>query len=384
MSIEEQAVKPKNIIFVTGTRADYGKVEPLATAATLIGHNVHLFVTGMHMMKKYGLTKLEIHRNKNFEVTEFINQRDGDSMDVIFAKTVLGFSDFIKEMEPDLVLVHGDRIEAFACATVCATNYIKCIHVEGGEVSGTIDEIFRHCITKLSWAHLVSSFSAKRRVQRLGESEDRIFLIGSPELDIHNQDSGVSIQEVRKYYEIKWEDYGICIFHPVTSERDTILAQASSLFDALKQTQKKFVVILPNNDPGSEDIFGVLRELCLQQFRVLPSMRFNYFSELLKNSKIIVGNSSMGVREAPFLGVPSLDVGTRQTDRTTAPSVKRMKAGDIDGIVRTINCEWGRRYEKNTEFGSGSARENFLSLLSNEKFWQIEMQKRFSEILNDE
>ena len=105
-------------------------------------------------------TKIEVKRLPHAIVHEFVNQRPGDPQDVILAKTMLGFSDFIVEEKPDLVLIHGDRVEALACALVCATNYVKCAHIEGGEVSGTIDEILRHCNSKLAYCHFVSSKTA--------------------------------------------------------------------------------------------------------------------------------------------------------------------------------------------------------------------------------
>ena len=101
------------------------------------------------------------------------------------------------------------------------------------------------------------------------------------------------------------KDYGICIFHPVTSEIEEIREQANDLFSALSDSKKYFVVILPNNDPGSYEIKNVINKLDKVYFRVIPSMRFNYFSELMKNTAVFIGNSSAGVREAPFLGIPS-------------------------------------------------------------------------------
>ncbi|MGV6838814.1 MAG: UDP-N-acetylglucosamine 2-epimerase, partial [Planktomarina sp.] len=112
---------PRSIHFVTGTRADFGKLEPLALAALKAGFEVHFFITGMHMLERYGLTKLEVLRMNGVQFHEFLNQRDGDPQDIIMAKTVLGFSDHLAEYSPDLVVVHGDRIEAIACALTCAT-----------------------------------------------------------------------------------------------------------------------------------------------------------------------------------------------------------------------------------------------------------------------
>ena len=370
----------QRLLFVTGTRADFGKIEPLAQAAIQNGFDVSFFVTGMHMMESYGLTKIEVNRLPGATVHEFVNQRPGDPQDVILAKTILGFSDFIVEDKPDLVLIHGDRVEALACALVCATNYVKCAHIEGGEVSGTIDEILRHCNSKLAYCHFVSSKTAGRRVQTLGESADSIHVIGSPELDIHEQPSGFMLQDVLDHYEISQSNYGICILHPVTSESDSMGQQAADLFRALTQSDKYFVVIKPNNDPGSEGILSVINTLPEAQFKVIPSMRFGRFSELLRNAACILGNSSSGVREAPFLGIPSLDVGSRQTDRAFSASIAKLAAEDTQGILDFIATNWQKRHERQAEFGDGNATQRFVDLLKTEAFWQRSMQKQFHDI----
>lgn len=330
------------------------------------------------MLNRYGLTKHEVHRSFG-DVTEYLNQREGDSLDTILCKTISGFSDYILAEKPDLVVVHGDRIEAFACSISSATNYVRCVHVEGGEVSGTIDEIFRHCNTKLCTAHLVSSTTAKARVESLGEEPERIFNIGSPELDIHLEDSGISLADVKTRYEIPFSDYGVCIFHPVTSELETMYYQAKNLFDSLTDSSRHFVVIMPNNDPGSEDIFKVLGNLAADHFRTLPSMRFSHFSELLKNASAIVGNSSTGVREAPFLGVPSLNVGTRQMNRSAAASVFNAAADDNGTIQEFLRSTWGMRFKTQDDFGSGSAREKFAKLLNDKVLFNLPHQKVFSD-----
>lgn len=367
------------MLFVTGTRADYGKLEGLALAAAAAGHKVAFFVTGMHMLERYGLTKTEVHRRSEFEVIEFVNQRAGDPQDIILAKTLIGFSDVVQEYTPDFVVLHGDRIEAFACASVCATNEVVSVHIEGGEVSGTIDEIFRHCNTKLSNFHLVSSEAAANRVRRLGEHPSNVKVIGSPELDFHNQPTGVSLAEVRERYKIDMSEYGICVLHPVTSEKKNARRQAEAVFAALEDSSHKFVVIQPNNDPGSEAIFDVISSLPKDKFRVLPSMRFSYFSELLRSASIIIGNSSLGVREAPFLGVPSVDIGSRQSNRSTALSVFHCGYYDYSDIVNLINSYWGVRFERSYEFGTGNAVNNFLALIRDRTFDLPTIQKYFVE-----
>lgn len=371
-------ISGKRLLFVTGTRADYGKLEPLAYAAQRVGFQITFFVTGMHMMRRYGETRHEVKRFADADFFEYVNQREGDSLDFILSKTILGFSDFLHEHRPDLVVIHGDRVEALGASIVCAMSYIPSAHIEGGEVSGTIDESIRHCNTKLCATHFVSSEMARQRVLALGEAEDRVFNIGSPELDTHMRPSGVTIDEVRRHYGIPFDEYGIAIFHPVTSELGTIKKQAQALFDNLSKLGRCFVVIAPNNDPGTDEIFSVLDKLPSDRFRVIPSMRFNYFSELMKNASILIGNSSAGVREAPFLGLASIDIGTRQNRRAQAASVLSCSAWEAERLHDYVEVHWGKRYVPDSSFGSGLASDNFVRVISSPSFWNIPMQKEFS------
>ncbi len=374
----ESAVTGKRLLFVTGTRADYGKLEPLAVAAQQAGFVISFFITGMHMMRRYGETRLEVKRFPNAEFFEFVNQREGDAQEFILSKTLLGFSDFVHEHRPDLVVIHGDRVEALAASIVCAMKYIPSAHIEGGEVSGTIDESIRHCNTKLCATHFVSSEAARARVLALGESPESVYNIGSPELDTHARPSGVSIEEVKARYAIPFDDYGIVIFHPVTSEADTMGAQARALFERLVASGKHFVVILPNNDPGTESIMEVLDTLPAERFRLIPSMRFNYFSELMKHAAVLVGNSSAGVREAPFLGLPSLDVGTRQNQRASALSIVASAAQDADRIDLFLQTQWGQRHPADDSFGAGNTAAQFVAVLQTAAYWNRPIQKQFA------
>ncbi|MYH56961.1 MAG: UDP-N-acetylglucosamine 2-epimerase (hydrolyzing) [Boseongicola sp. SB0675_bin_26] len=368
----------RSILFVTGTRADFGKLEPLVVAAREEGFFVSMFVTGMHMLERYGMTKVEVHRVPKVTVHEFLNQRPGDPLDTILSKTVVGLSDHCFEHRPDLVVFHGDRVEALACALVCATNYIRSAHIEGGELSGTIDESFRHCNSKLAHHHFVSSQEAARRVMALGEPKTSVHVIGSPELDLHSRPSGVTLAEVRKRYQIPYDEFGICVLHPVTSEADTIGGQARCLFGRLVASGRNFVVIAPNNDPGSDQIRAEIDALPPDRFRTLPSMRFSHFSELMKNAACMVGNSSAGVREAPFLGIPSLDFGTRQKSRARSDSVVHV-AADGASIDRFLRERWGRRHDRDGAFGDGRAASRFVAILKQDGFWRSPLQKAFSD-----
>jgi UDP-N-acetylglucosamine 2-epimerase (hydrolysing) len=169
------------------------------------------------------------------------------------------------------------------------------------------------------------------------------------------------------------------IFHPVTSEVDTIGAQAKSLFASLVASGRHFVVIAPNNDPGTDEIFAVIEGLPKERFRLIPSMRFNYFSELMKNAAVMVGNSSAGVREAPFLGLPSLDVGTRQNTRGVAKSISSASATDRQAVSAFLCNAWAQRCAGSNDFGGGDAARRFVEILQSKDYWTLPAQKVFIE-----
>ena len=207
MEDREKQMKNKKLVFLTGTRADYGKIKSLIQEVEgLDGFEPYIFATGMHMLAKYGSTYKEILKDGYQNIYTYINQSGKESMDIILSNTILGFGNYIAEIKPDAIIVHGDRLEALAGAIVGAFNNIKVFHIEGGEVSGTIDESIRHAITKFAHYHLVSNEKAKRRIMQLGEAEENIYVFGSPDIDVMLSDMLPDIDEVRRYYEIPYEE----------------------------------------------------------------------------------------------------------------------------------------------------------------------------------
>ena len=372
---------PKKIVFVTGTRADFGKLKSLMQIIQDdVNFELHVFVTGMHMLAKYGYTCEEVENAKFKNIHKFINQNVSDGMDHVLAKSILGLSDYVREINPDMIVVHGDRVEALAGATVGALNNVLTGHIEGGEVSGTIDELIRHAVTKLSHAHFVTNQQAELRLLQLGERGDVTHIIGSPDIDVMNSDSLPSLADVKNRYEINFEDYGVLIFHPVTTELDSLQTHIDVLIKALINSKKNFVVIYPNNDHGSEIIFNAYEQLANNiNFRVFPSMRFEHFLQLLKNAKFMIGNSSAGVREAPHFGVPTVNLGSRQNNRVSLPSIINIDF-DLDSIGQAIQDLEMQSYEKAKIFGDGNSAEKFYKILSNKKFWTIAKQKFFVDL----
>jgi UDP-N-acetylglucosamine 2-epimerase (hydrolysing) len=371
----------KKIVFVTGTRADFGKLKSLMNIIQSDSQfELHVFVTGMHMLAKYGYTCEEVEKANFTNIYKFINQNVSDGMDHILAKSILGLSDYVREINPDMIIVHGDRVEALAGATVGALNNVLTGHIEGGEVSGTIDELIRHAVTKLSHAHFVANNEAQKRLLQLGEKSEATYIIGSPDIDVMNSNSLPSLADVKKRYEIDYENYGVVIFHPVTTELEDLKTHIQVLVDALMQSNKNYVVIYPNNDNGSEIIFDAFdRMVGHANFRIFPSMRFEHFLQLLKNADFMIGNSSAGVREAPHFGVPTINLGTRQNNRVSLPSIINVdfNLASVSQAILNVNKS---KHAQTTIFGDGNSAEKFYAILNEKEFWDISKQKFFVDL----
>lgn len=371
----------KKILFITGTRADFGKIKSLMTAMEQSDNfDLHILVTGMHMMKRYGSTYLEVKKEGYENLYLTANQNEAEPMGSVFGNTVTIITRLVNSISPDLIVVHGDRLEALAGATVGALSHIRVCHIEGGELSGTIDDSIRHSVSKLSHIHMVANEEAKNRLLQLGENEKTIFVIGSPDLDVMNSKNLPTLMEAKDHYDIKFDNYAVVMFHPVTSEENEIKKYTQNLFRALDKSDKNYVVVYPNNDTGSVRILSVIADYeDNPKFRCFPSISFEYFLTLLKNADFMIGNSSAGVREAPFYGLPSINIGTRQNARFKGESVIDCGYGEQE-ILDAINKIPTLNVEKSTHFGEGNSTELFMQFVNEESFWQIPVQKVFVDL----
>ena len=369
----------KKIVFLTGTRADFGKIKSLILALELDpDFKPYLFVTGMHLLEQYGYTVIEIERCQFSNIHTFSNHTDEATMDLTLAKTIQGFSEYIKDVQPDLIVVHGDRVEALAGAIVGSLNNILVAHIEGGEVSGTVDELIRHSVSKMSHIHYVSNDLAKQRLLQMGEIEASIKVIGSPDLDIMRSEDLPLIEEVKDYYDIAFNDYAIAMFHPVTTEYNNMATYAENFVGALLADDTNYVVIFPNNDLGSAFILEAYNAFSGNpRFRVFPSIRFEYFLTLLKHAQFIIGNSSAGSREAPYYDVPTINIGTRQANRSTLSHIIHVDYS-VDAIVEGLHKKPSHISDHTPiEFGVGNSAQLFLESVQDPVTWRMNKQKQF-------
>lgn len=372
---------PKKIVFLTGTRADFGKIKSLISIADgSPNFEVHVFVTGMHLQKEYGYTLIEIERCNFKNVHTFENHTHETTMDLTLAKTIEGLSAYCKKVQPDLIIVHGDRVETLAGAIVGSLNNILVAHIEGGELSGTVDELIRHSVSKLSHIHFVSNEEAAKRLVQMGEMETSIFTIGSPDIDIMFSNDLPNIEIVKKYYEIDFEDFAIVLFHPVTTEANEMKHYAENFVAALQNDPHNYVIIYPNNDLGSQFIIDEYLKLKdNKRFRIFPSLRFEYFLTLLKNAQFILGNSSAGIREAPYYGIPIINIGSRQQNRAVNADIVNVDytKESISVALKSIDSHKIQRMD--FTFGDGNSTELFVKAIQNNDIWRINHQKQFRD-----
>ena len=370
----------KRIVFITGTRADYGKIKPLMKVLNDDpDFEVFVFVCGMHLSSVFGATYREVQKDNYENIYIAYGLLATQDTSVNMGNMIMSFAGYVDNVKPDMIVIHGDRVEALSGAIVGAMHNIPVGHIEGGELSGTIDESIRHAISKFAHVHFVCTEEARKRLLQIGEEPERIYVIGSPDIDIMMSNSLPSLQEVKERYEINFCGYGILMYHPVTTEYSRIGEHVRTVIDAVIESRENFVVIFPNNDLGTEVILNEYERLSNnERFRVIPSMRFEYFLTLLKNADFIAGNSSAGIRESGVYGIPAIDIGTRQNGRYSLTSSTNIQHVNEDKHEILNAIAKSKDYCKpSLLFGDGRSVDKFMNVIKTPEFWNIKIQKHF-------
>lgn len=372
----------KKILFVSGTRADWGKIKPLIEKIQKDNNlDYMIYACGMHLLEQFGSTYKEIIKD-GFSNLYLATRYETNKTDINLSHFISDFSEFVSSYKPDMIVIHGDRPEALGGGIVGAFNNILVAHIEGGEKSGTIDDSIRHSVTKLSHIHFVANDEAKARLIQLGEDEKTIFVIGSADIDVMLSDNLPNLDDVKSYYNIEFKDYAIFSFHPVTTEVHSMQYQIENLIQILINSNKNYICIYPNNDLGSDIILNELKKLKTNlKFKLFPSIKFEKFLTLLKYAEFIIGNSSAGIREARVYGTYCINIGSRQNSRVkeNIKYIKTFKSDDMQllDFIKTHNFNIKN---KDNSFSSGNCAGEFLKILNNKKTWKINLQKRFNDL----
>ncbi len=373
-----------NIAFFTASRADYGKLKPVILETRRKKIKYKIFVTGTHLLREYGSTKNQIIKDfgrKNLII--FKNQIFGESHKLIFKNTVKEFTRVLGKNYFDCFFIHGDRIETLAAASVLTFSKIRIAHIEGGELSGTVDEMIRHSVTKLSHIHFVTNIAAKNVLINSGEDKKNIFITGSPDIDLFARNFRPSIEEVKKRYGIKFSEYIISFLHPVTTHSKIETKEKARIyFETLKDIKDINIIhFVPNNDDNSKEILNILQKRInnKKNIRIFKSMRFEFYLTLLENCKFIIGNSSSAIMEAPYFRVPSINIGDRQNNRYGLDYIINASFSK-KSILSSIKKAKKIKIKFNPPFGKNGSAKKIINVLLSKKFSKIKIQKIYKRL----
>ncbi|MEJ8858370.1 UDP-N-acetylglucosamine 2-epimerase [Variovorax robiniae] len=367
--------RPRKILYVTGTRADYGLMA--STLRQIDAHpalDLQVAVTGMHLVPDFGMTVREVEEDGLPIVARIPTQvarRSGEHMAIGLGEAVIGLTGAIQEARPDVVLLIGDRGEMLAGAIAAMHLGIPVVHLHGGERSGTVDESIRHAITKLSHWHLVATEESRERVIRMGERPEHVWVVGAPSLDGLAEQGNEPRAKVLRALEIdEAKAFVMVLFHPVLQEQLDAGAQTRSLAEAIQRAlplgrDMAVVWLEPNADAGSAEILRVLDDLPVRRVKHLPR---RLYVSALRCAEFLIGNSSSGIIEAATFGTPVVNVGHRQRARQRNRNIFDCE-GDAASICKAIQQALKKgRFPPHNFYGDGLSGERIVGLLAHHPF----------------
>ncbi|HWT73647.1 MAG TPA: UDP-N-acetylglucosamine 2-epimerase [Mobilitalea sp.] len=319
----------KTISVLTATRAEYGLLKPILQKLNKAEEfDLRIAVTGMHLSKEHGLTYRDVEQD--FVIDKKIDiLTDSDtprSISKSMGLAMAGFGEYFEELQPDLLLVLGDRYETLAVCTAAVNARIPIAHLYGGETTeGAVDECFRHAITKMSYLHFTSTEEYRRRVIQLGEAPERVFSVGAIGIENILQTELLSKVELEKSIGWKLESpFAVVTFHPVTLEDNKVQEQFNELLKAIDYHHElKYIFTKANADAYGSAINTMIDQFVQNNSNSIEvaSLGTVRYLSALKYCSMVIGNSSSGLIEAPSFHIPTINIGDRQKGRLRADSV---------------------------------------------------------------
>lgn len=383
----------RKICVVTNSRADYSRLKTLLESLKSRDDvKVQLFVIGPHLLTSYGMTVDEIEYD-GFEITYKMHTEIDGRVPVTMAKStgaaLTELANAFYNFKPDIVVVHGDRYETLAAAVAASLMNITVAHIQGGEVSGTIDEHIRHAVTKLSHLHFPSTEAAGRRIIAMGESPEKVFVTGCPASDMLIRMRPMTFDKLKKKIlslatKKEWKkkfskDFFLFVYHPVTTEYDSLEKQFTKALAALKQFPQSLMVLWPNIDAGSERLVQALKKFEREEgarVGIFHNFPLETYAQILNHARVVVGNSSSGIREACYFGTPVVNIGSRQRGREHSNNVIDV-ANDTQAIVAAIKKQLKHgKYEPDYLYGDGHSGARIAEILATVEIGDV--QKRIT------
>jgi len=363
----------RKIAFLTGSRGEWGYIRPIIR---LIDEDpemdYQILATHMQLLPEFGMAVNEIQRD-GFEVHEklymtldgYTNQTMTKSLGLLLIELTTSLT----RLKPDLLLLAGDRGEQLMGAIAGGHLGIPCAHIQAGELSGNIDGIVRHSITKLVHLHFAANEEFAERVLKMGEQSFRVHNVGAPQLDELTSGDYTPENELNKQFNFNNDETVLlAVQHPVTEEEDLAAIHIRETIGALKQLGEKTIMIYPNADGGSAEVRKALQKLKgtnIQLYRNLP--RRDYLG-LMRRASVIIGNSSSGILEAPTFGLAAVNIGRRQNGRPQAENVVNvenyLREDILQGIEKAISKEFQLSASRAINpYGDGKSSEKIFTIL---------------------
>lgn len=381
--------KKKKICVMVASRANYGRIKSVLTAVR--DHpdlELQLVVGASALLHRFGMV-IDVIRNDGFDVDATVYfVVEGENPTTMAKSTgiaIMELSTIFEKLQPDVVLTVADRYETLATAVAASYMNIPVAHTQGGEVTGSIDESVRHAVTKLSHIHFPATEKSRENVIRMGEDEAFVRFTGCPAIDLIADLDLTLPQDIFKRYKGVGpgidvnKPYLVVLQHPVTTEYGQGLAQIQATIQAISAIHMQTVWLWPNVDAGSDDVSKGLRMFREKERPDYVHLYRNFppedYVRIIFNSSCLVGNSSSGLREGAFLGLPVVDIGTRQGGREHAGNIVHAgyDAVEIETAIRKQIANG--RYERSFIFGDGTAGRKIADILAKS---EITVQKRLA------
>jgi len=362
-------MSPRRVIYLSGTRADFGLMEStLQRIAATPGLAIAIAVTGIHLSRQHGHTVDEVRASGLpvcADIPLDVSTRSASSMAVAIADCLRGITQVLARERPDFLLLLGDRGEMLAGAIAALHLGVPCVHVHGGERSGTVDEPVRHALSKLSTYHFVATPGSRERLLRMGEEDSRIFVTGAPGLDSLHQLGALSRDACLQGLGLGGDGrFVLALFHPVVQQAGSAGAQARALLDALARLGLPVLWVEPNADAGSREILAALDAADLPHgSRRAAHVSRELFVSALRHCSVLAGNSSSGIIEAASFGTPVVNIGDRQRLRERNPNVSDVEP-ETAAIEAALRAAIGHgKWPCDNLWGDGRAGERIATLL---------------------
>lgn len=350
---------------------------------------LQIVATAMHLSPEFGMTVNEIE-NDGYKVNEKIEMLLSADTDTAIVKAMglamISAADVFRRLNPDLLVILGDRFEMLALAQSAYLMNIPIAHIAGGETTeGAFDEGIRHSITKMSSLHFAATEVYKKRIIQLGESPDRVFNIGALGLDNIKTMKLLSKQELEKDLKLKFEGKtALVTFHPVTLDKESPAKQFEKLLKAFEKfPELKLIFTMPNSDTGGREIIKMINKFTAGRENAFAYTNLGQkrYLSALKYVDLVIGNSSSGIVEVPFMEIPTLNIGDRQKGRIMGESIVNVKCDEkeiVKGIIDCMNKKRSTRVDKNP-YGNGTAAKKMIDIIK-KKTGKLSSKKKFFDL----